>query len=213
MNNSKVMKSNSNELNHYEAAKLCKIVSESELEVEDDLEYCVFGNKDIVVIRGTELDSLKDILVDLNFIPEYNSVLGIGHRGFINSAVSLVPSLEKELNKDSPITLIGHSLGGALVLLCAALLRSRGFTIKEVVTFGAPRTLLWFSIKNCFKDMVITQYQYKDDVVCTLPRYYLGFRHARELVKLGKSMEGRYPNHSINYYIESLDKEINRIGE
>ena len=113
----------------------------------------------VVAFRGTEsptsLDGLKDILLtdamNLLVVPEGRlgldlAAAGVGarfHKGFVDAIAAiwpvLLPSIEAEVkNSDRPIWITGHSLGGALALIAAWLLKRRFITVEEVCTFGAP---------------------------------------------------------------------------
>jgi triacylglycerol lipase len=114
----------------------------------------------VVAFRGTEsattLDGLKDILLtdamNLLIVPEGRlghdlSAAGVGarfHKGFVDAIAEiwdpLVAAVEAELKaNDRPLWITGHSLGGALALLAAWLLKRRFIPAHEVCTFGAPR--------------------------------------------------------------------------
>jgi triacylglycerol lipase len=113
----------------------------------------------VVAFRGTEsattLDGLKDILltdaVNLLVVPEGRlghdlSAAGVGarfHKGFADAIAEIWPPLgsaiEEELRKaDRPVWITGHSLGGALALYAAWLLKRKFIPVHEVCTFGAP---------------------------------------------------------------------------
>lgn len=113
----------------------------------------------VVAFRGTEsptsIDGLKDILLtdamNLLVVPEGRlghdlAAAGVGarfHKGFVDAIAEIWPSLsaaiEAEVKKsDRPLWLTGHSLGGALALLAAWLLKRRFIPVEEVCTFGAP---------------------------------------------------------------------------
>ena len=113
----------------------------------------------VVAFRGTEsptsLDGLKDILLtdalNLLVVPEGRlgldlSAAGVGarfHKGFVDAIASIWPPLsagiEAEVKRlDRPVWLTGHSLGGALALLAAWLLKRKFISVEEVSTFGAP---------------------------------------------------------------------------
>ena len=113
----------------------------------------------VVAFRGTEspssLDGLKDILItdamNLLVVPEGRlghdlSAAGVGarfHKGFVDAIAAiwepLSVAVEAEVKKsDRPIWITGHSLGGALALLAAWLLKRKFVPVHEVCTFGAP---------------------------------------------------------------------------
>jgi len=113
----------------------------------------------VVAFRGTEspttIDGLKDILLtdalNLLVVPEGRlghdlSAAGVGarfHKGFADAIADiwprLVDAIEAEVKRrDRPIWLTGHSLGGALALYAAWLLKRRFIPVHEVCTFGAP---------------------------------------------------------------------------
>ena len=112
----------------------------------------------VVAFRGTEsattLDGLKDILLtdamNLLVVPEGRlghdlSAAGVGarfHKGFVDAIAEvwepLAAAVEAELKaNDRPLWITGHSLGGALALLAAWLLKRRFVLVHEVCTFGA----------------------------------------------------------------------------
>jgi predicted lipase len=74
------------------------------------------------------------------------SAAGVGarfHKGFADAIADiwapLVDAIEVEVTRrDRPIWLTGHSLGGALALYAAWLLKRRFIPVHEVCTFGAP---------------------------------------------------------------------------
>ena len=113
----------------------------------------------VVAFRGTEsptsLDGLKDILLtdamNLLVVPEGRlgldlAAAGVGarfHKGFVDAIAAiwpvLLPAIEAEVKKcDRPIWITGHSLGGALALIAAWLLKRKFIAVEEVCTFGAP---------------------------------------------------------------------------
>lgn len=113
----------------------------------------------VVAFRGTEspatIDGLKDILLtdalNLLVVPEGRlghdlSAAGVGarfHKGFADAIAEiwspLAEAIEQEVKRrDRPVWLTGHSLGGALALYAAWLLKRRFVPVHEVCTFGAP---------------------------------------------------------------------------
>jgi triacylglycerol lipase len=121
----------------------------------------VAANDDHIVaaFRGTEspttIDGLKDWLLtdagNLLIVPEGRlgtdlAAAGTGarfHQGFVRAIGDIwepfLEAIEAEQNKnDRPIWLTGHSLGGALALLAAWLLRRKFIAVHQVYTFGGP---------------------------------------------------------------------------
>jgi hypothetical protein len=113
----------------------------------------------LAAFRGTEspttLDGLKDWLLtdagNLLIVPEGRlgtdlAAAGAGarfHQGFVRAIGDIwepfLAAIEEERTKsDRPIWLTGHSLGGALALLAAWLLRRKFIPVHQVYTFGGP---------------------------------------------------------------------------
>jgi len=113
----------------------------------------------VAAFRGTEspttIDGLKDWLLtdaaNLLIVPEGRlgtdlAAAGVGarfHQGFVKAIGDtwepFLEAIEAERKKnDRPIWLTGHSLGGALALLAAWLLRRKFINVHQVYTFGGP---------------------------------------------------------------------------
>ena len=113
----------------------------------------------VLAFRGSEsptsIDGLKDWLLtnaaNLLITPQGDlaaefaaaSVTARWHQGFVSAITAiwpvLCPAVEAECQKqDRPLWVTGHSLGGALALLAAWLLKRKFVNVHQVVTFGAP---------------------------------------------------------------------------
>ena len=93
----------------------------------------------IVVFRGT--DEKEDWLSNANVYP-HRMAEGDMHSGFGSAYATLRCQLWREIEKTEPkhIWVTGHSLGGAMALVCAYDLEVyRGRRIDGVITFGQPR--------------------------------------------------------------------------
>lgn len=130
------------------------------LSVGNTQAWLAVDDTDIVVaFRGTEsptsIDGLKDVLLtdalNLLVVPEGRlgldlAAAGVGarfHKGFADAIAAiwdpLAAAIEAEVRKrDRPIWITGHSLGGALALYAAWLLKRRFIPVHEVCTFGGP---------------------------------------------------------------------------
>lgn len=113
----------------------------------------------VLAFRGSEspasLDGLRDWLLtnaaNLLVAPQGElaaefaaaGVTARWHQGFVGAVTAvwptLFPAVEAEARRqDRPLWVTGHSLGGALALLAAWLLKRRFVNVHQVVTFGAP---------------------------------------------------------------------------
>ncbi|MBX7106327.1 MAG: lipase family protein [Gemmataceae bacterium] len=113
----------------------------------------------VCAFRGSEsptsIDGLKDWFLtnanNLLVLPEGRAgtdfaAAGVGarfHRGFLEALESVwapfLAAVEAAYTqKERPIWICGHSLGGALALLAAWRLERAGFPVHQVYTFGAP---------------------------------------------------------------------------
>ncbi|WP_027722892.1 lipase family protein [Maridesulfovibrio zosterae] len=100
---------------------------------------CNFPGMFVIVFRGTETDSIKDIKTDISaqLIPAPGG--GKIHSGFLAAYQKVEDDLIQEIEKagDKPIYITGHSLGGALAMIATKYLA--GDSIGATYTFGAPR--------------------------------------------------------------------------
>jgi hypothetical protein len=113
----------------------------------------------VVVFRGSEspvtLDGLKDWLLtnayDLLILPEGRigtdfAAAGVGarfHRGFMHALGAIWEPLFAAVDaayqeRERPLWVTGHSLGGALALLAAWRFQRQFIPVHQVYTFGAP---------------------------------------------------------------------------
>ena len=103
----------------------------------------VAWNDDFVVIafRGTDASQLADWIINIDF---FSDVLNEGriHRGWHAAYKSLEPgilaAIPKDEGKEKKLWITGHSLGGALAIVCNYSLIQQGISPSSTVTFGQP---------------------------------------------------------------------------
>jgi Lipase (class 3) len=102
----------------------------------------------IIAFRGTEIN-LMDLLTDAWAQPSKlsDTVPGQAHSGFVTTFLLLWPELKPRLEaarakyKDAPLWIAGHSLGGALAVMCAAqVTQTEKWPVQGLITCGAPVT-------------------------------------------------------------------------
>jgi pimeloyl-ACP methyl ester carboxylesterase len=94
----------------------------------------------LVVFEGSTTP--KDFLIDFMFHAQpdpLNMIPGKVHNGFMRAANSVWSQVQTLVPRSKPITVIGHSLGGALAAITSLRLAKLGFPVTGVYTFEAPR--------------------------------------------------------------------------
>lgn len=155
----------------------------------------------VVAFRGTRPDALADWLRDLDAVPVYDQVLGYCHRGFIDGARATLPLILAD--RAVPLLLVGHSLGGALALLTAALLLAERRPVLGVATFGAPRAA-GGRLRAALMETTVRQYRHGDDPVTEVPFLPLVFEHPTQLIAIGQPSVDPLTDHAISGYLAAL---------
>jgi len=105
----------------------------------------------------------RDILKDIRFWP-YSMPNGSQvHKGFGRAAVVWCERYALRLVKiNKPVILTGHSLGAAMAVQMAAILKGMGLTIEEAVVFGEPASFYW-GAENRYRAMKIPTTSYLNE--------------------------------------------------
>lgn len=200
-------------MRHKTLAKLCKESYERRTGSIADVEYLITSapNCSVIAFRGTETKDLiskggwEDIARDLRVFPSYDSRVGLAHSGFLKGAREVVDDqISKFFGKHTPLIITGHSLGGGLAVCAAIMLKSMGYNVRELVTFGCPRAV-WVSALGKLAGVKVTQYRHGHDFVTTVPWKLWGYRHMAKNTQLGtRGPKRNWDDHDINLYIENL---------
>ncbi len=95
----------------------------------------------VVAFRGTDFNEIEDWIVDLNaLVPEPTDLGGV-HAGFSQAYATMRDDVRRLLREHHPTYtwVTGHSLGGALAVVCASDLNSVNSDHPfGVITFGQP---------------------------------------------------------------------------
>jgi pimeloyl-ACP methyl ester carboxylesterase len=98
------------------------------------------GNEEVALLAFRGTSNIGQWLRDAQFIPARH-FWGTVHQGFLDGINSLETDLQAfdQLAKNAKqVWVTGHSLGGALAVLAAARLKSKGIT-SSLYTYGQPR--------------------------------------------------------------------------
>lgn len=136
------------------------------------------------------------------------------HQGFTRAYLSVRTQLHDYFKSTTATQAIvtGHSLGGALAVLCAVDIQYN-FGDRVAVTtytFGAPRVGNQGFVES-FDRRVPNSYRfvYGMDIVTNVPRTWQGYRHVSTELRLGPRfslnfLSRRFRDHSIQNYIDAL---------
>jgi predicted lipase len=162
--------------------------------------------------RGTEIDSMKDWLsdVDADLVPfdEQNEVLV--HDGFLKACDDVYDRIHNlciSVSADTKIVFTGHSLGGAIAHLVALRAARKGISISCVCTFGSPRVgnSYWKEVYNMWLGNRTWRVANAGDAVPKLPWLWGIYRHVDTEISFGKwNLFKSLHEHRIDEYIAAL---------
>jgi pimeloyl-ACP methyl ester carboxylesterase len=114
------------------------------------------------------------------------------HEGFLEDFeavnVQVVAAVKSLLATESAATIYvtGHSLGGALAILCALEFSRQKLPVASVITFGCPRVgnSVWRDLYNAALGDRSFRVVNQNDIVPRLPGALLGYRHCGQEIFL-----------------------------
>jgi len=101
----------------------------------------VGDNVVVVAFRGTEFTSIADWKTDAYIRFFEDPDLGNLHTGFHKAYEDVRNEVENVLrgSEGKAVWVTGHSLGGAMAVICAARIQQQGLGSPSIITFGQPR--------------------------------------------------------------------------
>ncbi len=139
-------------------------------------------NEIIVAFRGTEIAEIDDWITDLNVATE-DTKIGSAHKGFLSGYKLVAGDISARviplINQNTKLHICGHSLGGALAMMCALEFYSLGILVSSVYTFGQPRVGKKKFQENFPENLEkrIHRFANDKDVVPRVPPRLMNFRH------------------------------------
>lgn len=151
--------------------------------IDVDYNIEVDHNNSIVLIMFQGTANKTDVITDLKFpVKAYKKQKSclLGHGGFIEAWKSSNDFIMNEFirtteqYKDYRPLITGHSLGGAMAVLCAEDFFYRTGRKADLITFGCPNVLFGKKSRNYVFSCcgIIEQYAQYNDLVPTVPLFY-----------------------------------------
>jgi hypothetical protein len=143
-------------------------------------DWLVRQDPDITYIALEGSDELADWRRNFEFVlTSTDEHLGFGT--YARELVSQMWAAGVTLDRERVTLICGHSLGGAVASIIAAMLQTH-LPLLELITFGSPRP----GGKRFAKRLTVPHHRYThaDDIVPHLPSSLLGFRHTAEPIQL-----------------------------
>jgi alpha-beta hydrolase superfamily lysophospholipase len=160
---------------------------------------------DVIAFRGTVPSSIGDWLCDFDAVPVEDQHLGTCHQGFLDGVHELLPFILKDTDPHTPLVITGHSLGGALAVLSAAMLVAMGRPVAGLTTFGAPRAA-GDRVRSLLAAVPVVQFRQGDDPVPLVPWMPGVFDHVVALTQIGVPSLDPIDDHEIAGYAAVLAK-------
>jgi predicted lipase len=186
--------------------------------IGDDTQYLIHETEDEYIIAFYGSNSDADWKNNFNFFKKPYKNMQVPfhvHRGFLK-AWKLINDYFITAVKDvsKPITIVGHSYGGAIATLC---MEDIWFNYPEkrvdlkLVTFGAPRVIGWYNYRKIEERWAnATLYSNTFDSVSHVPFFLMGFRHVKKLTVVGKSKSLKEKLQlTNNHTVDAYDYQIN----
>jgi len=129
-------------VNHQNSLKLMGVCKDAYTDFNHSVGHTQFLHReysDHQIISYSGSKEMKDWGHDANIRKEPYKNMGWVHKGFSSAYDELLPIQDKVLNKNKPVVVTGHSLGGATATVAALDLKSRGYDVHSLTTFGCPR--------------------------------------------------------------------------
>lgn len=161
----------------------------------------------LVCIRGTQTP--REWLANFTAVPNaFSEVPGFGlvHLGFERMNRSVRASIQQALTgipADTRVTVLGHSLGGAMATLATIDLKHNfGRTNIDLCTFGGPRVGKIMFRRN-FDRAIAACYRVtnKFDIVPHVPSLVTGWVHVGEEIEVDGDVDN---SHSLRAYLQGL---------
>lgn len=120
-----------------------------------------------IAIRGT--DNLENAMMDLDLELKPDTKLNIKlHQGFGSGAKAVYEDIQPFLQKNQPIHITGHSLGGAIAVVLAMYLEKDDYKVSQIITFGQPKVTNVTGATK-FADLPLTRVVTLNDIVPLVP--------------------------------------------
>jgi hypothetical protein len=190
---------------------------DAELVSVENTQVYIGGNEDAIVLafRGSEsfatVDGFRDWLLTnaRNFLilPEGQLgtdflAAGVGarfHSGFMSALAdiwdAMFPVVDREFSrKERPVWVTGHSLGGAIALLCGWRLQQNFINVHQICTFGAPMIGNEAAAEAFVREFPNKIFRYVDagDIVPKLPTVSLfsnSYAHCQREIVVGNAAD------------------------
>ena len=134
----------------------------------------------VVAFRGSDNEPSWETDFDIETV----DVAGAGkfHSGFWSAWQAIATDVLAAIN-GRPVTLVGHSLGGALAIAAALDMTISGNPPVAVFGFEPPRVSPDMGVRVVLRHVDVRLYRNGLDIVPTVP---LDWRHAAPLIPIGK---------------------------
>jgi hypothetical protein len=140
----------------------------------------------ILAFAGTDPGVWQNLTTDFSPLPQSGSDI---HGGFQLAAAAAQPEIEQAVRlsrqSQSPLFIVGHSLGAALAALAAQMVLEMESTPRAVYTYGMPRVggERFRSAYDVGLGALTYRLVHGIDLVARIPPSFVGFRHVGRMLQ------------------------------
>lgn len=139
-------------------------------------------NFNVIAFRGS--DEVQDWIKNFTFFSKKQLGYSL-HSGFLDITSRIFPHIHFQLSRirPRPLFITGHSLGGAMAVVCALIFTRLNEDFKGLYTFGQPRVFKHGSAQkfNAITKGRYFRYENNNDGVPHAPPSFFNFKHAGKL--------------------------------
>ena len=184
---------------------------------KDSAQAMLVVHKDYIAITFRGTNELKDWLDNINAFATQR-LFGSFHRGFYQSVMEFWQEIENKINllkAPRPVWFTGHSLGGAMAVIAAAMYIHEDRPFSGLYTFGQPRCMDRSTSRlfNLEAGNRYYRFQNNNDIVTRIPSRLMNYSHTGKCIYISEEKELCDSPGFWFKFLDTIDGIMEKIGD